>query len=333
MEMQQVRYFLAVAETLNFTRAAKLCNVSQPSLSRAIQGLEAELGGALFHRERGNTHLTELGRIMSPFLANAAEQTATAKLAAAAYRRLDSVPLKIGVMCTVGPAIISDLIMKFRADHPAVNIVVQDCTAQSLVSQLVSGDIDLGLFGMPERLDDRFHGLELFDERFVIVLPPDHPLANRTVISGRELHGENYVNRANCEYFDIASSEFAGIGIKMNQVFASERDDWVQGMIKAGLGLGFFPELSVTDASLVVRPLVEPSFQRRVELITVRGRPHSPAVGAFVAKARAFVWPRWDMAVEHDRAGRVLPCSDDTIPLITAKSRHDARVAVCVDDN
>ena len=71
--MQQVRYFLAVAGTLNFTRAAERCNVSQPSLTRAIQSLEAELGGPLFHRERGNTHLTELGRIIQPFLATAAE--------------------------------------------------------------------------------------------------------------------------------------------------------------------------------------------------------------------------------------------------------------------
>ncbi|QXQ07750.1 LysR family transcriptional regulator [Sphingosinicellaceae bacterium] len=292
MEMQQVRYFLAVARTLNFTRAAKLCNVSQPSLTRAIQGLEAELGGPLFHRERGNTHLTELGRIMAPFLATAAEQTATAKLAAAAYRQLDSVPLKIGVMCTVGPAIISDLISKFRRDYPTVKFVVQNCTAQSLVCMLIRGDLDLALSGMPERLDDRFHALELFDERFVIVLPRDHPLTNGVVVTGRELHGENYVNRANCEYFDIARTQFIAMGVKLEQVFASERDDWVQGMIKAGLGLGFFPEFSVTDPNLLVRPLVEPSFQRRIELVTVRGRPHSPAVGAFVAEARAFTWPR-----------------------------------------
>jgi len=71
--MQQVRYFLAVAGTLDFARAAERCNVSQPSLTRAIQSLEAELGGPLFHRERGNTHLTELGRIIQPFLATAAE--------------------------------------------------------------------------------------------------------------------------------------------------------------------------------------------------------------------------------------------------------------------
>jgi len=78
----------------------------------------------------------------------------------------------------------------------------------------------------------------------------------------------------------------------VRQVFTSERDDWVQGMIKAGLGFGFFPELSVTDPALVTRRLIDPEFVRTIMLVTVRGRPHSPAVGAFIRQARAFPWPR-----------------------------------------
>ena len=146
MEMQQVRYFIAVKDTLNFTRAAELCNVSQPSLTRAIQMLESEFGGPLFNRERGNTHLTELGRIMEPYLTAVAGQAAEAKKHALAYGKLDTAPLKIGAMCTVGPAIISDLIIKFRMDHPGVEFVVSDCTAQSLTDMLIAGDLTLALF-------------------------------------------------------------------------------------------------------------------------------------------------------------------------------------------
>ena len=80
-------------------------------------------------------------------------------------------------------------------------------------------------------------------------------------------------------------------GIYLRKVFSSPRDDWVQGMIKAGLGLGFFPEFAVTHPDLVVRPLVEPSYSRTIYLATVRGRPHSPAVGAFVQEARRYPWP------------------------------------------
>ena len=80
--------------------------------------------------------------------------------------------------------------------------------------------------------------------------------------------------------------------MRWRKVFSSERDDWVQGMIKAGLGIGFFPELSVTDPGLVTRRLIDPEFIRTIMLLSVRGRPHSPAVGAFVQAARAFKWPQ-----------------------------------------
>src|SRR5690242_8318889 len=79
VEMHQIRYFLAVCETLNFTRAAEACNVSQPSLTRAIKGLEDELGGPLFRRERNNTHLTGLGEMMRPHLTQVLIETDAAK--------------------------------------------------------------------------------------------------------------------------------------------------------------------------------------------------------------------------------------------------------------
>jgi LysR family hydrogen peroxide-inducible transcriptional activator len=79
MEMHQVRYFLAVAEQLNFTKAAESCNVSQPSLTRAIKLLEEEFGGLLFHRERANTHLTDLGRTVLPHLQQIYDEAHAAK--------------------------------------------------------------------------------------------------------------------------------------------------------------------------------------------------------------------------------------------------------------
>ena len=79
MEMHQIRYFLALCEELNFTRAAERCNVAQPSLTRAVKLLEEEFGGALVNRERANTHLTELGRVMRPHLADARRSSRAAK--------------------------------------------------------------------------------------------------------------------------------------------------------------------------------------------------------------------------------------------------------------
>jgi DNA-binding transcriptional LysR family regulator len=298
MEMQQVRYFMALAETLNFTRAAEKCNVTQPALTRAIQGLEAELGGPLFHRERSKTHLSELGRMMLPYFENIQNAASTAKDAAKSFGSLDNAHLKLGAMCTIGPALVSSFLAKFCAANPEVDVDVVDLGVKDLIGKLIDGELELALLAQPEGLDVRFHGLPLFTERFVLAIPRTHRLARLNSVPCRELHGEPYVNRAKCEYYDWVHEQFVSNGIRTKKVFSSERDDWVQGMIKAGMGIGYFPEYCVTDPDLVVRPLTDPDFSRTIMLVTVRGRPHSPAVGAFVRQARAEKWGEQERARE-----------------------------------
>src|SRR5215469_7466064 len=117
MEMHQVRYFLAVTEELNFSRAAEKCNVSQPALSRAILQLEGELGGPLFHRERHLTHLTELGEMVRPHLETVYEAAVKAKRLSQDITQLKRVPLKLGIMCTISPDEIVDLIAALKRHH------------------------------------------------------------------------------------------------------------------------------------------------------------------------------------------------------------------------
>ena len=291
MEMQQVRYFVALARELNFTRAAEHCNVSQPALTRAIQQLEHELGGPLFHRERGNTHLSELGRMMLPYLASVEESCRAARDQARAVKKLERATLTIGTMCTIGPQLVSELLVRFRMQHPEVEVQVIDAGAPQMIEMLEKGELEVAVVGVPGELPESLHQLPIFQERFVILLPPNHRLVAFDEVPAAELDKEPYVSRSNCEVFQPVRAELNSRGVYLRQVFSSPRDDWVQGMIKAGLGLGFFPEFSVTDPDLVVRPLVQPSFTRTIYLATVRGRPHSPAVGAFVQEARRFPWP------------------------------------------
>jgi len=290
MEMQQVRYFMALAQTLNFTRAAEQCNVSQPALTRAIQQLEHELGGPLFNRERNNTHLSELGRMMMPYLETVHASAQAARQAAKAAKKLENVTLTIGAMCTIGPQIVADLLVRFQAQHPDVEVTVADGEATVMVEKLQKGDLEIGIIGVPEELPDSLHQVPIFQERFVIVLPPNHRLCAKEQITVADLNDEPYVGRSNCEVFQMVTDDFISRGVSTRKVFSSPRDDWVQGMIKAGLGFGFFPEYCMIDPHLVVRPLVEPGYARTIYLATVRGRPHSPAVGAFVKEARRHDW-------------------------------------------
>jgi DNA-binding transcriptional LysR family regulator len=297
--MQQVRYFVALAETLNFTRAADQCNVSQPALTRAIQQLEHEFGGPLFHRERNNTHLSELGRMMLPYLETVHASTQAAKAAARSAKKIENVTMTLGAMCTIGPQLIADLIVRFQAEHPDIEVNVIDGEARAMIEKLEKGDLHLSIVGVPEELPDTLHQVPVFSERFVIVIPRNHPWAEKNAIRVAELHGEPYVGRTNCEVFQMVTQDFARRGVTTKKVFSSPRDDWVQKMIKAGLGFGFFPEYCVTDPDLVVRPLIEPEYSRTIYLATVRGRPHSPAIGAFVREARRHSWPSLDTSTSQ----------------------------------
>jgi DNA-binding transcriptional LysR family regulator len=296
MEMQQVRYFVALADTLNFTRAAEKCNVSQPALTRAIQQLEHELGGPLFHRERGNTHLSELGRMMFPYLQTVEEQARAAREQARAVKKLERARLTIGTMCTIGPQLVAELMIRFQAAHPNVEVEVIDAGAPQMVEMLEKGELEIAVVGVPHELPETLHQVPIFEENFVIVLPPNHRLCASNPIRASQLDKEPYVSRSNCEVFEPVRAELNSRGVFLRQVFSSPRDDWVQGMIRAGLGIGFFPEFAVTYPDLIVRPLVEPAFTRTVYLATVRGRPHSPAVGAFVQEARRYPWPATRLA-------------------------------------
>ncbi len=290
MEMQQVRYFLALARELNFTRAAETSNVTQPALTRAIQALEAEMGGRLFHRERNQTHLSELGRMMLPYIQSIHAQAEAARVRAKSVGRMKNVELKICAMCTLSPSILADFIVGFQRANGGVELNVTDGGAKQIMHQLGAGEREIGILGYPGEVDERFHALPLFREKFVAVLPTHHRLANHMEVRIADLNNEPYVNRTNCEMADYAGQEFARHGVSVRVVFRSERDDWVLGMIRSGMGWGFFPESYAFPSDVAVRAIVEPEFTRTVSLVTVRGRPHSPAVGAFVKAARGFAW-------------------------------------------
>ncbi len=119
MELHEIRYFLAVCETLNFTRAAERVNVTQPALTRAIQKMEAEFGGLLFRRERNRTHLTDLGQLVRPHLERALRQTETATKTARGFLKLENASINLGVMCTIGPLLFMSFLSRFRASASA----------------------------------------------------------------------------------------------------------------------------------------------------------------------------------------------------------------------
>jgi LysR family transcriptional regulator, hydrogen peroxide-inducible genes activator len=288
MEIQQVRYFVALCETLNFTRAAERCNVSQPSLTRAIKLLEDELGGPLFLRERRNTRLTELGRMMRPYLERVMGGIEGAKTEARSVRQDQRTSLKLGLMCTIGPTRLLPMIASFHARNPNVALALSDAKGLVLAERLLSGDLEVAILALPGELDERLHALPLFSEQFMITFAPGHRFERQNAVRATDLDGEAYISRANCEFGEHISRSLDELGVSVNVCYRSERDDWVAAMVLAGLGIGSTPEGAILAHGLLARPLIEPEFVRTVQVVTVRGRPHTPAVGALVRSAMAW---------------------------------------------
>ncbi len=286
MEMHQVRYFVILSEDLNFTKAAKRCGISQPALTRAIRLLEDELGGQLVYRERANTRLTEFGELMKPFLVEIAHHAEEARRTAAAF----SAPkrLRLGIMCTISPNPIVRLIKAMSDRHPDVDLEITDATADQLEALLQAGKVDVGLYCRPDHHDNRLHYIDLFHERLLIVLHPDHPLAAREALDLHELCSERYLNRINCEYNSCLAWEQRGA--IWTKAFRSERDDWILEMVANGMGFGFLPEFCINHSGVVARPIADADLTRVVQIVTVRGRPYSAALGALVRQAKQTNW-------------------------------------------
>ena len=291
MEMHQVRYFLAVAQELNFSRAAEKCNVSQPSLSRAIQQLEGELGGPLFHRERRLTHLTDLGEMVRPHLETVYEAAVKAKQLSQDINQLKKVPLKLGIMSTISPDEIIDLIAALKMRHNGLELRLCDANARDLLERLLVGDLEVVIYALPgEEFDARTHVMPLFREQMVIAVPSSHRLAAERAFPVRELNGESYIHRMNCEFAGYADHILQDKGVTCTPTYWSERDDWTLAMVAAGLGFAFMPENAAAHPGVVALPVIEPEFWRTVNLVTVRGRPFSPGVGALVREAMRKKW-------------------------------------------
>ena len=290
MEMHQVRYFLAVCELLNFTRAAERCNVSQPALTRAVKKLEEQLGGPLFRRERNLTHLTELGRMMKPHLEQSLAGAMAAMATAQDFQSLEKAPLNLGVMCTIGPSRLIGLMSKIRRDLPGIELTLHDVVPDEVVDRLLAGSLDVALFGLPEGLPERFDRRPLYRERYVVAFPPGHRFEKKNVVRLRDMDNESYLARLNCEYSDYIGGLLAKSKVSLDIRYASEREDWVQSMILSGMGSTFLPEHMSLHPDLPMRLIAEPQVTRQIELVTVSGRRFSPAVEAFVRMVESHDW-------------------------------------------
>jgi len=280
---------LAIAGTRNFTKAAEQCNVTQPALTRAIKMLEEELGGPLLHRDHRNTHLTDLGQVMLPQLERMWSNVEAAKTTAASLLSLRDAPLKLGLMCTIGPLRFAGFLSRFRSQQPRIRLSLIERKPSDLAAALQRGELDLAIMAPAADVDDRFRIEPLYRERFGVGFAPGHRFQQMHAVRMADMNRESYLIRANCEYFDRRKEAREDSGAKLRYAYRSEREDWIQAMAAAGLGICFMPIYSPIIAGLLTKPIIEPEVVREVSLVA--GRRHSPALATFIRATKTYAWP------------------------------------------
>ena len=292
MEMHQVRYFLATVSELNFTKAADKCNVTQPSLTRAIKQLEDELGGDLFRRERPQAQLTELGERMYPLLRQCYESALGARSLASAIKSGEIGTLKLALSRTINLELLTSYLGELSRLFGRLEIKLLRGTAPEIVEILKSGEAELAIAADLGEGWERLDRWPLFTEEFGLILNAEHPLASRPAIGAEDLRQERWLRRVYCEHFEEATSLIRGLSLNIDQGYelTSERD--LITLLEAGLGIAFVPQSVSRPVTLRQMPVDGIEFRRTVYLYGVAGRQRTAAATAILKMLRAADWAR-----------------------------------------
>lgn len=306
MEMHQIRYFLAVAEERHISRAAERCNVSQPSLSRAIKKLEEELGGALFERKPGRVDLTEFGRRIEPHLRHCIDNAATAKDTAMAFLNGRDKQIRLGIMSGVFHKNLLTLIKRLESKFNDVEINLRQGANSNLMPELQNDKIDIVITTKPhDGWSSRMHSEPLYDENFVVVFPPGHRFETLSSVPLQDVLAEKLLSGpTNGQNLLNGSEHDISLNVSVKPFLRIESQCVLQAMIASGAGCAIIPEFVPRQPGLVCRPLSGSGYSRKVYWVSMRGRPHSAVISHFVRMIRSIDWLGQRMELTSDQSAK-----------------------------
>ncbi len=289
MEMHQVRYFLAVAHTLNFTRAADECNVTQPSLTRAIKQLEAELGGDLFRRERP-AGLTELGQRMHPLLKQCYDAAVGARSLASSLKSGEIGALRIALTHSIDISLLIPFLSRIKRQFNRLEFKFLRGNSQEVAAMLKSGEAELGIAAELGQDWDRLDVWPLFTEDFRLVVNKHHRLADRDNVSLEDLRAEQLLSRSYCEHAErlCATMREHGLDIDRGHEISSERD--LIELVEADIGVAVIPDTSPIPETLTRTTVDRLDARRTVHLYGVAGRERTAVASAVMRMLRGTDW-------------------------------------------
>jgi DNA-binding transcriptional LysR family regulator len=319
MDLRQLRYLVALAEELNFTRAAASEHIAQPALSQQIRRLEEEVGVGLVERTTRRVALTEAGELLVVRARRILAELEAAGDEMQALRGVDVGHVTIGAIHTMGPIDLSLALVNFHEAHPNVALTVREQHSEECAELLRNDELDLAFLSVTERVESRELGLhQLVSEELMVLLPRGHALADRDGVRMADLAQEHFISfRQGARLRELLMSASRDAKFEPRVTLESNEAQRIRTLVSRGLGVAILPRSDATSpigAEIVAAPLIDPGLRRDITLAWRADRRQSPATVAFLELAR-------EMYTDAGAAGPPGPAEDDAAGHLTPSGR------------
>jgi LysR family hydrogen peroxide-inducible transcriptional activator len=285
--LQQLRYLVAIAETLHFRRAAELAHVTQPTLSGQLRELEEKLGVQLVERSRARVILTPVGKAVAARARTVLRDVQDIIELSKHGQSLLGGTIRLGVLQSLGPYLLPHILPQMHKTYPNLKVYVREGMPRSLLNDLDDGHLDLLLFPLPVKGGD-LHSVRLFREPLLVVAPADHRLAERETVVRRDLKGENILTlEPGHRLHDQVRSLCDQFGANLSLDYEGTSLDTLRQMVGMGMGLSFLPSLYVRAEVRQDRQVVAREIESRApfRMIGMVWRRHTARQDEFFALA------------------------------------------------
>lgn len=289
MNLRDLKYVIAVAETHHFGKAAERCYVSQPTLSGQIKKLEEELGVAIFERTNRSVEITPVGEAIVAHARQMMEQAGAIEQLARAHQDPLAGPLRIGAIPTISPYLMPLILIPLKKQLPQMKLILSEELTDVLLERLHNHEIDAALLATTVE-EQEFESIPLFDEPFWIAYPRKHSFYAKDKITLRDLDKENLLLLAegHClakQAMDVCHIKERQTQGDMTDLRAASLETLIQ-LVGAGFGVTLVPALAMrgswtTGSGVVAQPLAIADASRRVSLVYRHSFPRRAALQAF----------------------------------------------------
>lgn len=289
VSLRQLQALVAVAQTGSFTLAAERLFITQSALSGLIRELESSLGLRLFDRSTRRLRLSSVGAELYPQVEKILQDLEGVVTGIGHLKALQRGKVRVAVPQLLACTLLPEVMASFQAQHPGVQLRLVDCAVESVMARVFAGEVDFGI-GPERETNSDIEVQELFTLPFMVVLPPQHPLAKKKVVQWSDLIGQSLITLQG-QFTELLVSDAGEAARELHKEAFMQVTFMTTAlsMVRAGLGISLvipYARILVEQNGLVMRPLGQPTVERSFWIFTRKGRSLAPAAQAFLGYVR-----------------------------------------------